>query len=115
MALIHDLKMSQFEMIDIFDRPAFILLDALSLWLSGCCTPAMPSKSCERRSAMAIHGNRQMTSWLTVCSAVQAIVSLLEDDDFQKLAEAPGAQDIVSQVHSDRAAFTRYLTFLHCL
>lgn len=37
----------------------------------------------------------------------QAIMDLLEDDDFQMLAERPNARAVVEEVHTNREAFRK--------
>lgn len=36
---------------------------------------------------------------------VQALLELVDDDDFQKLAESPKAQEVVGKVHSNPQLF----------
>jgi len=46
--------------------------------------------------------------WVTKIYLLQAIVELLDDDDFQKLACNPKARAIVEEVHGNRDAFRKY-------
>lgn len=46
--------------------------------------------------------------WVNKIYPLQAIVELLDDDDFQKLACNPKARAIVEEVHGNRDAFRKY-------
>ena len=45
---------------------------------------------------------------------MQAIMELLDDNDFQQLAQNPMAAQIVEQVHGNPEAFRRCATALYC-
>ena len=48
-----------------------------------------------------------ITHDVTSSGGLQAIVELLDDKDFQKLAQNPKARAIVEEVHEDRDAFRK--------